>query len=323
MKYGYVFYIFAVCLKVGVISITLDSNDLRNVRLRVINVTKQISRCKKILHLRKARCAVSEWNKLNVTALRLPMKNGSRKYGLSTTLYADCDSIASSKSIAGSIYPIWLRRGYRFIYTRCDFIYSKIREKTGWVTFQQRLTGKVNFQRGWLDYVNGFGNPYEDYWVGLKNILSLTRQNTVIMYKDYSTIRPTLRIDMKGWDGFEAYVEYEKFTLYSDKSDYRIANLGKRTGTGYDFNRPDVFLQQHFITFDRKQEDKRFINPDCPGPNDGGWWFSVCSYANLNGPYASATENMTVHNIYWRYWFTINKNNSALKYVSMKMRYKA
>ena len=32
--------------------------------------------------------------------------------------------------------------------------------------FQNRYNGRVNFQREWLDYVEGFGNPGGEYWLG-------------------------------------------------------------------------------------------------------------------------------------------------------------
>ena len=42
--------------------------------------------------------------------------------------------------------------------------------------FQNRYNGRVIFQRKWEDYVDGFGNPDGEYWLGkyllqLKNIL--------------------------------------------------------------------------------------------------------------------------------------------------------
>uniref|UniRef100_K9J6P4 Fibrinogen C-terminal domain-containing protein n=1 Tax=Ciona intestinalis TaxID=7719 RepID=K9J6P4_CIOIN len=218
------------------------------------------------------------------------------------------------------VYPIWLKVGYRFIFIHCDMeTGSRITNKTGWITFQQRKNGRINFNRGWEDYVNGFGNPNEDYWAGLENILSLTRQNQIALSAWYSTLRPNLRVDLKGWDGFYAYVEYERFTLYS-KSNYTMANLARRFGTAFQPNIPHAIFPLEFSTFDHTSKESYFIS-NCPGPHNSGWWFWECSFSNLNGVYQGPTEKMSKRNgIYWQYWSTINTNNTALKYASMKIQ---
>jgi len=32
--------------------------------------------------------------------------------------------------------------------------------------FQKRFTGEVDFYRGWVDYKNGFGSVFREYWWG-------------------------------------------------------------------------------------------------------------------------------------------------------------
>ena len=36
------------------------------------------------------------------------------------------------------------------------------------------MNNDENFERGWTDYVNGFGDPNENYWIGLKKMHELT-----------------------------------------------------------------------------------------------------------------------------------------------------
>ena len=36
--------------------------------------------------------------------------------------------------------------------------------------FHRRSTGFVLFQRKWVEYENGFGNPPTDYWIGLAGL---------------------------------------------------------------------------------------------------------------------------------------------------------
>ena len=40
----------------------------------------------------------------------------------------------------------------------------------GWMVFQQRKFGTVDFYRNWEDYKNGFGSFEGDFWAGLENV---------------------------------------------------------------------------------------------------------------------------------------------------------
>uniref|UniRef100_H2Z1Z0 Fibrinogen C-terminal domain-containing protein n=1 Tax=Ciona savignyi TaxID=51511 RepID=H2Z1Z0_CIOSA len=214
----------------------------------------------------------------------------------------DCTTSSLSGSVAGAVFPIWLIKGYRFIYIKCDMsTVSNHGGKHGYMTFQQRINGKINFLREWESYVNGFGNPNGEYWAGLENILLMTRQSSYELGYGYSLKRPTLRIDMEGWDGFRAYGVYEQFSLYAGRFNYQVTNLGKRTGNAVELGYSDPLYGEEFTTFDHINEGRTFYW-DCPQPTNGGWWFSMCSYANLNGRYPGPLETMSVDNIYWRYW---------------------
>uniref|UniRef100_H2Z1S1 Fibrinogen C-terminal domain-containing protein n=1 Tax=Ciona savignyi TaxID=51511 RepID=H2Z1S1_CIOSA len=213
-----------------------------------------------------------------------------------------------------AVFPIWLKTGYRYIYIQCKMSNaSNPHMNYSYMTFQRRKNGKVNFLRGWKNYVNGFGNPNGEYWVGLENVYLLTRQNKRALTHGYSTIRPTLRIDMKDWDGVRAYAVYKRFTISSDKYNYQVSDIGKRTGTVVKQAVSDPFFREEFTSFDHIREGLIFYS-HCPQPTNGGWWFSFCSHSNLNGRYPGPLEKMSVHNIYWRSWSYINKNNSALRY---------
>jgi len=41
------------------------------------------------------------------------------------------------------------------------------------------MYGSVSFNRGWEDYVQGFGTSTGDYWTGLQNIYYLTSSGKI------------------------------------------------------------------------------------------------------------------------------------------------
>jgi hypothetical protein len=85
---------------------------------------------------------------------------------------ADCDTLAQNGfRYQDGIYNIRPGTGPSFkVY--CDM------STEGWAVIQRRWDASVDFDRHWLEYKEGFGEPEfgKNYWIGLDNLYRLTNQ---------------------------------------------------------------------------------------------------------------------------------------------------
>ncbi len=70
----------------------------------------------------------------------------------------------------------------------------------GWTMFQRRQDGKVNFNRKWTEYRDGFGDLHAEFWLGNDHIHDISSQG------EYS-----LRIDLEDWNGKHKHALYQNF----------------------------------------------------------------------------------------------------------------
>ena len=85
-----------------------------------------------------------------------------------------------------------------------------------YTVFQRRMDGSENFNRGWHDYVSGFGKIYREHWLRLDKIHCLTT----------STARTELRIDMADFRGEKKYAHYNFFMVGNAVSNYTLQVAG-------------------------------------------------------------------------------------------------
>ena len=81
----------------------------------------------------------------------------------------------------------------------------------GWLVFQKRLDGSVDFYRGWAEYKRGFGSLTGEFWLGLDKIHRLTSSGS---YK--------LRVDLEDFAGQSYYAEYDLFKVGSEGEKYQL-----------------------------------------------------------------------------------------------------
>ena len=88
----------------------------------------------------------------------------------------------------------------------------------GWLVFQKRLDGSVDFYRGWVEYKRGFGSMTGEFWLGLDEIHRLTSSGT-----------HKLRVDLEDFRGNTYYAEYDFFKVGSEAEKYELI-LGNYSG---------------------------------------------------------------------------------------------
>ncbi|KAG8240366.1 hypothetical protein J437_LFUL002507 [Ladona fulva] len=139
----------------------------------------------------------------------------------------------------------------------------------GWTVVQRRLDGEVNFNRKWKEYQVGFGSPSGEFWIGNEALHQMT-------HGDNCTV---LRVDMKDIYGRDWHAEYNSFSVASEEDGYRLF------ASGYHGDAGDALDYQNGMQFSTTDSDRDSSSTDCAASYEGGWWFSHCQHANLNGRY--------------------------------------
>ncbi|XP_068145716.1 protein scabrous [Drosophila tropicalis] len=138
----------------------------------------------------------------------------------------------------------------------------------GWTTIQRRFDGSADFNRSWVDYSNGFGAPGGEFWIGNEQLHHLTLNNC-----------SQLRVHMQDIYDNVWVAEYGYFYISSRSDGYRL-HIGDYSG-----NASDALNYQQGMQFSAIDDDRDISQTHCAANYEGGWWFSHCQHANLNGRY--------------------------------------
>ena len=169
----------------------------------------------------------------------------------------------------------------------------------GWMVLQRRVDASLSFNKDWTAYKNGFGDLGGNLWIGLENMHLLTS----------SGMNATLRIDLrhKNAPHVLAHAEYESFKIGSELSGYTL-NFGRYYGNAGDALSSGLHNGRRFYTHDKDTAGQ------CAARNAGGWWFSACFDAFLNGPYPDIDP-------YYMTWYTLYGSSGNITFSEMKIRY--
>ncbi|XP_048414892.1 tenascin isoform X13 [Stegostoma tigrinum] len=212
------------------------------------------------------------------------------------TLYPfpkDCSQTLLNGEASSGLYTIFLH-GNRSqpLEVYCDMT----TDGGGWMVFQRRQNGRVDFFRNWKNYTNGFGDPSDEFWLGLENLHKITSQG---LYQ--------LRVDLRD-KGDSAYAVYDRFLISDAKSRYKL-HFGQYNGTAGD----SLFYHQG-RPFSTKDRDNDVAVTNCALSYKGAWWYKNCHKVNLNGRYGVQSHSQGVN------WFHWKGHEYSIEFVEMKLR---
>ena len=176
----------------------------------------------------------------------------------------------------------------------------------GWIVFQRRQDGSIDFYRNWTDYQSGFGDLSGEFWLGNDILRTLTE-----------TGQWQLLVDMEDWQKNTAWAAYSKFSILDDKYTLHLGSYDAESTAGGDSMASQNGRQ--FTTKDQDNDvrDDTLETPNCAVRHEGAWWFKNCQNAHLNGKYYHHENVEHGQGIQWSQWKT---KYYSLKKCSMKIR---
>ncbi|OCT66963.1 hypothetical protein XELAEV_18038245mg [Xenopus laevis] len=154
----------------------------------------------------------------------------------------------------------------------------------GWIVFQRRADGSVDFYRDWNSYKRGFGHKESEFWLGNDNLHLLT-----------ATGNFQLRIDLMDFSEKRTYATYSNFHIAGESQNYTLS-LGGFTGG----NTGDSLSGHKNHSFSSKDRDNDVhLEGNCARSYKGAWWYTKCHSSNLNGLYLRGNHTSYANGVNW------------------------
>ncbi|CAG7834897.1 unnamed protein product [Allacma fusca] len=182
----------------------------------------------------------------------------------------------------------------------------------GWMVIQRRADfgePRESFNRNWVEYRSGFGDPVREVWMGNVNLHLLTTSEDQI-----------LRIELEDFDGEKRYAEYSTFRVASESDGFRL-EVGGYSGDAGDAL-SDPWYGAHGSAFSTHDRDNDRSSLNCASMLKGGWWWKSCG-RGLNGLYFDTQQPDSALARQGIVWFRWKGWDYTLKRATMLIRPKS
>ncbi|XP_071806540.1 techylectin-5B-like [Asterias amurensis] len=212
--------------------------------------------------------------------------------------YSSCLKLYQAGSCQSGIYTIYPAGLTDGVKVYCDME----TDGGGWIVFQRRQDGSVDFYRNWTEYQSGFGDLSTEFWLGNDILRDLTDSG-----------QWQLMVNMADWEGNTSWASYDEFAVSGDKYTLHVGSYDENSSAG------DSMAYHNGQPFSTKDQDNDGYNGgDCAQRVKGGWWFNFCLHSHLNGQYYHEGQAELGLGLQWYYWK--DSYNYSLKHCSMKIR---
>ncbi|XP_034559337.1 tenascin-N [Notolabrus celidotus] len=206
----------------------------------------------------------------------------------------DCVQIMKNGNKQSGIYTVYINNDRsKPIEVYCDMD----TDGGGWLMLQRRTTGKLDFMKRWRQYIAGFGDMTDEFFIGLDKIYELT--NTPTQYE--------LRFDL-GLGSERAFAVYDNFKIAPVKQKFKLT-IGTYRGTA-----GDAMTYHQGRPWSTVDSDNDIALGNCALTHRGAWWYKNCHLANLNGKWGDNRHSLGVN---WEPW---KGHLTSLDFTEMKIR---
>uniref|UniRef100_F6RV16 Collagen, type XI, alpha 2 n=1 Tax=Xenopus tropicalis TaxID=8364 RepID=F6RV16_XENTR len=224
-------------------------------------------------------------------------EKGNAHPDLNTMAAKNCMELLNYGVLFTGWYTIYLD-GNKPIKVLCDMD----TDGGGWIVFQRRVDGSVDFYRDWKSYKQGFGSQLSEFWLGNENIHRLTSSGNF-----------QLRFDLEDFDNNRTYATYSQFRLEPESQNYTLRFREFTGGPAGD----SLFTHKDRAFSTKDADNDPASKTNCAERYKGAWWYESCYHSCLNGEYMRGQHDKADGGVHWAKFRGVNY---SLKVSEMKLR---